>query len=469
MKKEPSNNFEKRFLNHCHERRFFKKRSRVLLAVSGGADSMVLAHLFLLLKSELHLGIAHLHHGLREKAADADQQFVERFATSNHLDYFTERVDALGHSKKHKTSIEESCRILRYDFLERMARQHDYDRIVTAHHAGDQAETVLLRLIKGAGWSGLAGIRESRGLYVRPLLNLSKEEIQSYAKSKRIKYRTDTTNRDTRFLRNRIRRRLMPLLKAQFDPQIEKHLRQLSIIAAHTEDWLQHDAKRLFKRVCKQSDGKITLEIDRFKRYFATQQFGVLSVIGKALSVEFDFDDIKRINDLVGRSESGKKLFFGKWTCWRLQNTLVFQSRLATSRQGQKTVTIGRTEMFNDWTCRITELLHDQLEKRKLGRDRYVEYADADAITGPIRIRFWQNGDFFYPLGMNGAKKLSDFFIDEKISVPDKQSLPILCERRNGRDRIIWICGMRLDDRFKLTPDTQRILKLECRRNEQHD
>ncbi|MBX7152725.1 tRNA lysidine(34) synthetase TilS [bacterium] len=468
MKKDTPHNFENRFLNHCRTKRFFKKRSRILLAVSGGIDSMALAHLFLLLKNDFHLGIAHLHHGLRGKQADNDQKFVKQFAESNHLEYFTERVNALTYSKKHKTSVEESCRILRYDFLERVAQQNGYDKIVTAHHADDQAETVLLRLIKGTGWTGLTGIRESRGIYVRPLLVFSKEELQSYAKSKRIKYCMDITNRDTRFLRNRIRHRLMPLLKTHYDPQIEKHLRQLNVIATDTEAWMRHDAKRLFKRICKQSDGKITLEIDRFKRYFASQQFGILSLIGKALSVEFDFDDITRITDLI-RGQSGKKLLFGKWLCLRLQNTLVFQPRLTTATQGKKIVTVGKTQIFNNWTCRITELLSKQFKKVKLGRDPYVEYADADAINGSISLRFWQNGDYFYPLGMEKSKKLSDFFIDEKISIPDKQTRPILYEHKNGRDHIIWICGLRLDNRYKLTSATQRILKLECRRNEQHD
>ena len=464
--------FELKFLRHCRKKKFFSRNDRVLLAVSGGMDSMAMSHLFGALQSEFRigLGIAHLNHDLRGSHSDRDEIFVKKFAQLHGYSFHCKKVDVRRRAKASKTSIEEEARNSRYGYLEKIARQYGYNKICTAHHSADQAETVLMRIVKGAGISGLSGIHEARGLLIRPLLFFSKKEIETYVKQKKINYVEDHTNHDTAYLRNRIRHQLMPLLKKEFDPQSEKHLIQLGLIAGDIRIFFKKQAKRLFRRVCSISHNKIVLEIKTFNRYLRSQRHAIIEfLLEEYFDVKLKYHDYQKLFDLIDTRPSGKKLLFGDVICLKALDCIIFSGK----HQLQHTdfcfqIETGRTYNWEQpfLSFSSTAFPMNAVIKKQFGRSREVEYIDLDKIKGSLILRNWKNGDCFRPLGMNGLKKLSDFFIDQKILLTKKKQIPILCEKIKTKEKIVWVCGQRLDDRYKVESSTHHILKLECKRNE---
>lgn len=472
MTKQTIKKFEQKFLHHCQEKKFFSKNDRVLLAVSGGMDSMLLSHLLGIFKQELHvdIGVAHVNHNLRKSASDRDEIFVKNFALAHHYPFYRKKVDVHSKAKLSKTSLEEAARNLRYVFLEKVARQYGYNKICTAHHGSDQAETVLMRIIKGSGLSGLSGIREKRGLFIRPLLIFSKEEIRTYVHTKNIEYVDDHSNFDTVFLRNRIRHELMPKLKNKFDPQIEKHLIQLSFIADEIQTYFKHHAKAQFSRVCRVFDDKIVLEIKSFNRYLRAQRHVVIEYLFEEyFGVKLFFADYQRLFDLIEKKQSGKRIIFDSVVCSKTSTQIIFESgnRMKNSEfcfdiDADRSYHWKKPELaFKSLTANYSPKL-----KKEFGRSPDVEYVDIEKITGPLRLRNWKPGDQFMPLGMKNLKKISDFFIDNKIPLHEKKKIPVLCEQVGGKENIIWLCGLRIDDRYKIENSTHHTLKLECKRHE---
>jgi len=449
------------FLDHCRRKKFFTKKDRILIAVSGGVDSMVLLDLLTRDFAAQVSGIAHVNHGLRGKSSEKDQELVRRTAQKLQIPFYTKTINARLYAKKHARSLEDACRQLRYEFLEETAKIHAFTKICTAHHADDQAETVLARIIKGTGWQGLSGVREERGAFVRPILIFSKEDINVYAKTRKIPYRIDRTNRNQVFFRNRIRHTLLPLIEQKFDAQIVAHLNHLGNIAESTQKLLRKQAKSHFRRSVHVQRGKITLEIKPFKRYFAVQQYTLLQLIFEKFIPDYSitFQNFSRISDLVVNKPSGKKLVLAGWQCIKTSKSVVFTQEFRGSPY-RHFVTIGKNHRWSDLTFASRRI--ELPLKLKLGKDRHVEYIDERKIKGTLVIRNWENGDAFNPIGMLSTKKLSDYFIDKKIPLLTKRSIPILCERNGRQENIIWVCGYRLDNRYKITDETRSVIKLEC-------
>jgi tRNA(Ile)-lysidine synthase len=285
----------------------------------------------------------------------------------------------------------------------------------------------------------------------------------NYAKKRKLKFIKDASNTDTAFLRNRIRLRLLPLIREQFDPQVEKHLQQLGFVAGETRRWLHAEAERLYKRVCRTDETKIVLEIKRFNKYLFIQRQALIELIFERISgsnQKLLYSDFSRIIDFIEFAQSGKKLLFENNECVMFADHVVFQyTRARKPNRILYAVEPGgsyvwRKIRFDSRLVRPTEI--------KLGESEDVEYVDAEKIAGRLILRNWKTGDYFFPLGMTSSKKLSDFFIDEKVSNPDKGTVPILCEKFGKNEHVIWICGYRLDERYKITPSTKQILKLEC-------
>jgi tRNA(Ile)-lysidine synthase len=454
---------EKRFLKEG--KRLLKRGERILLAISGGLDSMVMLQLFLDLKDKLGVtvGVAHVHHGLRGKFSDHDAAFVKNFCIKRGLAFWSKKVPVRRMAKNNHWSLEEAARNLRYQALEEIAKNENFGKICTAHHQGDQAETVLMRIIKGTGWQGLSGIREQRGKVVRPMLVFSKEEILNYAKKTKLKFVSDASNADTVFFRNRIRHRLLPMIKKQFDPQVEKHLQQLGFIAGETRRWLYMEAERLFKRHCRADETKIVLEIKRFNKYLFIQRQSLIELIFERLGGthrSLVFSDFSRIVEFIESAQRGKRLLFEENECVKYSDRVVFQ-RTGKGKSAGFAYAV-ESGLSYDWPKIRFESRRVSPAEIKLGRSKYVEYLDPKKITGQLILRSWKAGDYFFPLGMTSSKKLSDFFIDNKIPNSEKLAIPILCEQDGANEHVIWICGYRLDERYKIDPSTKQILKVEC-------
>ncbi len=468
---------ETQFLKHC--RKFFKKGERILLAVSGGADSMVMAQLFIRMRSrlDLDLGIAHVNHGLRGRSADRDERFVKKFSEDLGIPFYAKRVNVIREARSHRRSKEEAARNLRYRFLDEVARKERYDHVCTAHHQSDQAETVLMRLIKGTGWQGLCGIREQRGKYVRPMLDFSKPEIEGYAQKIKLKFVIDASNAHTTFLRNRIRHEVLPLLKKRFDPQVEKHLSRLSAIAEDTYGFVRAEAGRVFKSVCHEDNGKIVLEIKTFNEYLLILRQAVIELIFERLDIaeqrQLTYNDFTRILDFIEFTQAGKRLLFPGMDCTKVSGSVFFQKKAPKKNPAfSYEIDVNRSYQWPERSLRFnSEMINP--ESVKFGESPFVEYIDAEKISGRLVLRNWRPGDSFYPLGMNRSKKLSDFFVDEKVPLGEKSTVPVFCERSDEKrspkkEKVIWIGGHRLDERYKITPATKLVLKIECHWNERN-
>lgn len=455
-----------RFARHCRRRQFFSAGDRVLIAVSGGADSMVLLHLMQSLAHDLEMTVAvgHVHHRLRGTDAQRDLEFVQRYCRSHGIRFHSRKVQTKHHAKTHRLSIEEAARRLRYAALRSWAARWGYTVICTAHHRSDQAETVLMRALKGTGIRGLSGIRETTQDLVRPLLPFSREEILAFAHAHHLPYRSDPSNADNRFLRNRLRSAVLPSIRRHVDPQADQHLAGLAQIAEYTYRYLRTQAESEFTRICTASPRRITLDIEMHRDYFLSLFATLYELIFEKLVPDrtLDMHDIESLHRLYDGAEAGRRLIIGPVTCLKDRNRIVF------TLDGIRSPGTLPRRVFPDRTYRWKDFVfHSQTVDMTTyydhkGRSPLSEYIDSDSVTGHLVLRPWKIADRFYPIGLGGSKRVSDLLTDLKVSPLDRKHVRVLAEQSHGSERIIWVCGYRLDDRFKVTDRTTAILECQC-------
>lgn len=432
------------------------------MAVSGGADSVVLLDLFARLQMEWQwdLSIAHFNHRLRGKESDEDQVFVEALGTRLKIPVHSEAQEVTAFCRENKLSIETGARELRYHFLERIAQEMDCQRVATGHTANDQAETVLDWMMRGAGVSGLAGIPIIRDRIIRPLLFATRAEILAHADGFGLAYREDSTNLDLTYRRNRIRHILLPLIKKEFNPRITSSLNRLSEIMTEVDSFLYNEATTAFLNCLKsQETDKIILDIIAFLAYFTTLQKYVLRHALEILGEDprkLDFRTFDRILVLVQSHRLGKEIRLDSGMVIRLSRDAIVICKPQAAVQGFDVTTIpGRYPLWQGMAFEINSE-PKPLDQLVLHHSHNIEWVDAEKVTMPLHVRTFREGDHFHPLNLKGSKKLSDFFIDEKVPFYLRQSIPIL-ECKTG---IVWVGGYRLDDRYKVSENTKRVLRL---------
>ncbi|MGH7496355.1 MAG: tRNA lysidine(34) synthetase TilS [bacterium] len=444
------------------------------MAVSGGVDSCVLLDLLQQVRAEweLQLTVGHVHHGLRGEAADRDALFVAALAAQHGLPILTERVEVQNYAHRHRVSLETAGRKLRYRALDRMRQQCGASILVTGHHRDDQVETVLAHLLRGSGWRGLAGM-SSRNLLpksemeiLRPLLSFSRKQILGYAQERKLAWREDHTNTEVQFQRNRIRHELLPLLRQRFNPGVETQLLRLANISSQTEAYLEHVTQEALAEVTvTQEIGKIVLDLQRFWKYFRVIQAGMVRfTIRRLLNAEvtLTFAETARIVDLLLPPANQRMASRTRRYLWRNVVEVAIDRTGAAFRFVRPA---PETQILVDGQRRLLTEAGVSVgvwQEKDPGTWRqrvawHLQFVDAAAIHGPLSVRFPRVGDRFRPLGMTGFKKLSDFFIDSKIPYHKRANIPLVeCERG-----IVWVCGYRLDDRFKVTAATQSMLRLQ--------
>jgi tRNA(Ile)-lysidine synthase len=431
----------------------------VLLAVSGGVDSMVMLDLLHRCAAEDHFGIAvaHCNHGLRGDESDGDEAFVAARAGELSVPYYTRRFDTARIAADQKRSVQETARDLRYAFFAEHRQNHRMSAVATAHHADDNAETILFHLLRGTGVEGLRGIpliSTDRSI-IRPLLNASRTDIDEYARRNAVSFREDSSNRKDDYARNFIRNRLMPAIRAELNPNITETLRRTGMLFSALEQYLATTLHPLGKElVAERSETTLILNRDRFHQLPHFLQGYFLHTAGREfLHHEVDWRQVQEMLAIAG-NETGSRMAVGD-DChfMRNRNQLIFR-RLPASEPFSITIEPNQAYEFDRFFFQSTEAATTEFSN-----NRAIEYIDAEALSGPLLLRTWVEGDWFIPLGMSHRRKLSDFFIDEKIPLFEKNSVPILVSAGN----IVWICGKRLDDRYKLSPETRKALKLEYR------
>ncbi len=459
--------FTDRFLSYCLTHHLVLPGDKILIAVSGGIDSVVLLDCFNRVRPDLDLtlAVAHVNHGLRGESADEDERFVRSIAESRGLPFFCEKADVSGFSERTGKTIEESARILRYRLLGEIITRLNFGGIAVGHHADDQAETILMNLLRGAGIRGARGMRPRNGAVIRPLLFAGRQDIEKEASIRELAFREDATNLDTRFRRNRIRRKIIPGLKRQFGRAAVSTLCRFGESAGEAWDFIEQESERAFSQAARPGPwGEIRLDIFPFLHYFIIIRKGIISRIVRELTdgtAELDAAAYERVLSLAERSKSGRKTLLRDGIgVHRCGNQLIF---LRTAAPGIRSAELIPGEWASlDGGTRIRVSAHEGtvgpgLLKRANPR---VEYFDAERVRPPLRLRYYRTGDRFSPLGMPAAKKVKRFFIDEKIPNCLRSRIPILTDA----DGPIWIVGFRMDDRVRITPGTRQFLKAEADR-----
>ena len=434
--------FLEKFHENINRNLPFLKKHRLLIAISGGLDSVVLTHLCNELK--LNISLAHCNFNLRGNESDGDETFVIEFAEGLNLEVFTQHFETESYAEENKLSIQMAARDLRYQWFNELANQLEFDYILTAHHADDNLETFLINLPRGTGLDGLTGIPEVNNNIVRPLLTFSRETIEDYAKSKQLKWREDSSNTSTKYLRNKLRHEVIPTLK-EVNPQLLQNFENTINNLNDTTDIVEESVNAVLKRAIKRIDNdEIVYNISELLKLNNPKAY--LFEIFK----DYGFSEWNDIENLL-KAQSGKQVLSNTHKLLKDRNTLILSE--ITSKEIKEDIIIN----IEDKKVKTNQgiLLFDEADA-VFGKLKNEIFIDAEKLKFPLKVRHWEKGDYFYPLGMKGKKKLSKFFKDEKLSLRDKEKSLVLV----SNDEIVWIINRRADERFKVTSKTKNILKI---------
>ena len=444
-----------------------KPKDRVLVAVSGGPDSVALLFVLLELKKELNLSlfVAHMNHKLRAKESDADQDFVRHLASDLKLKLHSRSFPVRKKARELRLSVEECARRMRYDYLNRLADKLKVQRIALGHNFNDQAETVLMRLIRGSGSLGLSGIPPVKGRIIRPLIEMKREEIETFLRSKDIAYRTDSSNLRTDYLRNRVRLQLLPILKKEYNPKIEETLNRTASILAAEEELLSEEIEAAYPRVVrKEQKDRIVLDSKKFLRCHKSLKRFVIRHCVKKLKGdlrELTYDKVEALLNLVEERKSGKRVdlleeVYGDVTKDHLSIYKRRGKKLNYDLSFRKKRKIKELGVSMDSQV----LARTSLPKGVRSENRWLAFLDLEKLKTPLRLRSRKNGDRFKPLGMKGTKSVADFLVDSKVPRNERDEVILL----TSRNKIAWLVGYRIGDDFKVTPETKKILKIEVKK-----
>ncbi|MCF6295245.1 MAG: tRNA lysidine(34) synthetase TilS [Flavobacteriaceae bacterium] len=438
----------KAYKNHINKNLPFLKESKLLIAISGGLDSIVLTHLCHNLK--LNIALAHCNFNLRGKESDADEDFVLQLTDDLNKEVFIESFDTETFAKQHKLSTQMAARELRYQWFKELAEQLDFDYILTAHHADDNLETFLINLSRGTGLDGLTGIPEINENVVRPLLPFSREDIEEYAKSENLKWREDSSNASNKYLRNKLRMEAIPILK-EINPQL---LQNFNKTIAHLQD-----SKDIIDDRIDTISNQVIQDISNNGMSFNIAKINKLSnpkAYLYELLKDYNFTEWNDVNNLL-KAQSGKQVLSETHRLIKDRDCLLLSNldSNVSSSAVERLLIKENTKQFET----IIGTLNFETTKQLNELNASTIYVDKSKLIFPLIIRQWQKGDYFYPFGMQGKKKLSKFFKDEKLSLIDKENVWLLC----SGDDIVWVINRRPDNRFKVTENTKEILKIELK------
>jgi tRNA(Ile)-lysidine synthase len=450
----------KKVLQTIHKHHLFAAGDTVVVAVSGGADSVALLDVLANAKElRLRLIIAHLNHRLRGAESDGDEAFVSKLAASYGVTFVTQNVDVKALSRELKLSLEEAGRVARYRFFDEIASGCKANVIALAHHADDQAETVLLRLLRGAGSKGLSAMSLKNRNYVRPLLAVTRDEIESYLRKRSLPFRTDSSNTDQRYLRNRIRHELIPFL-ANYNPAISERLAVTAELLAEDELLLDKLTGLAFARYVKQVEDCLALDIAGVAGEPKGQR---LRIYRRAISVArgdlvgISYRHLLDLDELLNSSRpNGKLVLPGGFIVKRRYESLLFYPHAESSYTAPYEVLIEGEGSFQLGSCLLVLELSPP-PKKLASIPSTVAYLDLGAFPFPWLARTFRAGDRIVPLGMTGSKKVKDVFIDAKIPLPLRRQLPLLF---SGSD-LLWVCGVKLAQVARITPSSSSIIRAE--------
>jgi len=433
-----------KFQNHINQNFSFIKNKKLLLATSGGLDSMVMVDLFDKLPYEI--AMAHCNFQLRGLESFEDQSFVQNYAENNEISLFVTQFDTENFAKDYKLSTQVAARELRYNWFYELLETKKFNYILTAHHADDNLETFLIHLVRGTGLDGLTGIPSHNDKILRPLLVFSRQEIEQYANENNIAWREDSSNASDKYLRNKIRHNLVPILKelnTDFLPSFQKTQKYLNESQTMAED----ASIMVYQQVAKEQGDEVYFDLNQLKKLpnYTSYLYHWLN--------EFGFSAWEDIYDLV-ESQSGKQVFSNEFRLLKDRNFLILSPQKIEDELEEYFIDKSQKEVkipINLSFCNIDDI--------SIASNATI-FVDEDKLQFPLVLRHWKEGDYFEPFGMEGkSKKLSKFFKDEKLTLIEKENVWLLC----SANLIVWVVGFRQDERFKIQKTTNHRLKIQLK------
>lgn len=433
------------FSEFIKQNKLFTKDDKLLLAFSGGIDSVVLAHLLISQKYKVEL--AHCNFQLRGVESEQDELFVTDFAKQNNLFTHIKRFDTKKYAADNKLTIQQAARNLRYNFFIEIAEKENFPYILTAHHLDDSIETFFINLLRGTGLKGLCGIPMTNSKFVRPLLFATKNDIYKYATIHNINWREDSSNQGDKYLRNKIRHQIIPILNSlqpNFYNIFRENFRRLN------------DSKNLIETLVQETINTMKIQNNDYTIIsiprIIQKQNGISLLFHYLQNFQFNEHQVKQI--LEKKHQTGKKFVNQQYTAIYNRDTLII-----TKNKKSNTNTYWIDNSLKKIKLPPFEFqlsFQENSEMYTISKDPNKACFDAEKVQFPLQLRKWQKGDYFYPFGMEHAKKISDFLIDKKMSLIEKENTWVLLSGNS----IIWVVGQRIDNRFRITKLTKKILEI---------
>lgn len=437
-----------KFQKYINEHELASKDNHILLTVSGGVDSMVMMHLFV--EAGYNVAVAHCNFQLRGTESEEDEVLVENEAKKLGIAHYNNRFDTQEEMLRTGESVQMAARRLRYTWFNELCADYGYDTIAVAHHADDSIETFFINLLRGTGLKGLTGINIIHGRVMRPLLFASRHEIKEYAKQHTIPYREDSSNRSTKYLRNKIRLGIVPRLREivpQFTTTMCSNIDRLT----ETQLFINHAIEKISRDAVEHIAGEDIIHPDRIDPGFPMN-----FVIYEIMSQNYGFkgDVVDSLCASLKTGATGKRFYSKDWVACVDRGRIVV-SHIDEGDDCAVEVDLTKTKVYCGGSVLYLEKMDiDSVEN--LRTPEHIALLDMDTLSGPLTLRKWQDGDRFMPIGMEFEKKVSDFLIDEKVSVIEKSRQFVLL----SGDQIVWVVGRRIDNRNKITSHTENVLRI---------
>lgn len=461
-----------RFREFINKNNLLNNCQKLLLAVSGGPDSLVMLELFSELKSEfkLKIAVAHLDHMLRPESVK-EAEFVEAYSKKKGFDFFLKRVDLPALIKDNNSSVEALARKLRFDFFRKIIKDNNYDLLALAHHKDDQAETVLLNLFRGAGLQGLSGIQPRTRLagleIIHPLLDFNKEEILAYCKQNKLQPQFDSTNNKNIYSRNIIRNEIFPLVESKISSKAREVIARSSKLIAAENDFLQRLALDKYKKIVKkETQDKIIVDFQSFKEIDQILQWRVYRQIYNKINDNLDdlyFDHILEIEKLIQNKKTGRGVDIASGIRVEISySELIFFKKSEFKQQitEKMELKLGSETKINDKFSLETEII--DICDFSFSKRKEVAAFDYEKLKLPLSVRNRKEGDSLKPLGMSGHKKIKDILIDQKIPKYERDELPLIVDED---DNIIWLAPCKISDDYKITTNTNKVIIIRLKYN----
>lgn len=446
-------------LNYIKQYSMIKNEDKIVVGFSGGPDSTALLHILIQLKNifDIQVFAVHINHMIRDEEAFRDEEFSREFCKKFNIPFYSFRIDVLTLAKDKGLSSEEAGRLVRYECFEKVLKEVGGNKIALAHNKNDQAETMIMKFLRGAGLKGISGIKPVRGNIIRPLLVCSREEIEDYCKKNNLNPVIDSTNKEAIYLRNKIRLELIPYIKENINENIIDNLFKASEILRDEDEYIEMETIKAYELV-KANEG---ISISRFKEFHIAIQRRIIRKMIK--DVKGDLNAIENIHvddclKLIEKGETGKKINLPQKLIAEISYDNFYVKKEREKKDFEYKIIIPGTVNIKELNLKISS---DLIKNEGTLKDNaFIKYFDYDKIKGELVVRNRKEGDFIYPKGLNGKKKIKDLFIDNKIPKDKRDEIPLVAL---GKE-ILWVYNIRDTKNYKIDENTKNVLKIKIER-----